>query len=109
MARRLDPNTLLVLGALAVGGYLVYRTINKVGDSLATFGGAIGSGLYDLFHKNQAGEQLHYTVKFPDGSQHAVPSGTVSADGIFSYGGKRYRLAIDKRIASGVNKQAFPI
>lgn len=129
MARKgVDLQLLVLLGLGGIGVWAVNKLTGWGSDAargLRTFGEAIGSGLYDLFHKNQAGELLFYNVRFADsGKQHAVASGTVSQDGIFMWpqvtnartgkveypsGAKRYRLLVDKNISFGVNKTAFPL
>lgn len=113
MARRsLDPNTLLILAAIAGGGIALARVLNlgaRAKDKLQDIGEAISSGLFDFFHPNAAGELLYYTVQFPDGKTHAVPSQSVNAAGQFTWrmDGKRYQLLVDKSKAAGVNKTAF--
>jgi hypothetical protein len=113
-------NLLLVL---AIGGVALYAVnqLTGIGKNIAggfrNAGEALGSKLFDLFHPNPVGETLYYTVEFPDGRRHSIPSGTVNADGVFTWvgnsvqqgDGRRYRLLIDKRITSGVNKKAFPL
>lgn len=96
-----------VLFALAVGGYVVYRILSdRLGNALESVGSAIGSGLFDLFHRNQVGETLFYTVQFPpaplaDGQKHAVPSSTVDKEGRFRlpkfFGTKLFRIVLDKQ------------
>jgi hypothetical protein len=57
------------------------------GGLLSGFGewiGGLGTG--------SAGEGTYYQVTFPDGTRHAVPSGTVASSGAFTYQGVRYVL-----------------
>lgn len=100
----------LQVGVIAVGGYLVWKLfqlvtgigegataiVKGVGTLPRTIGEAIGSGLFDLFHPDAAGESLYYTATFPDGARHAIPSGSVDAGGRFSYAGLRYQLVTQK-------------
>lgn len=103
---------LLQLAVIGLAGYVGYRVIRGIGkgarDALTDAGSALGSGLFDLFHKDQAGESLFYTVTFQGGAKHAIASRAVDANGFFNYAGKRFRLLIDRSIVSGNNKFAFP-
>lgn len=108
----------LLLALFGAGAYFLYRTSTAAQRALATAGEAIGSGLFDLFHPDQVGETLFYTVAFPDGQNHAVPSRSVNSAGRFvnrnlspSYpgDGKTYQLVVDKSKPAGVNKAAFPV
>lgn len=114
----MDRKTLLLLAALGIAGFYLYRQFGALKDTLRTAGEAIGSGLFDLFHPDQVGEMLFYKVRFPDGQFHSVPSRAVRPDGTFlnrnlapNYAGdgKVYRLLIDKRITVGENKTALPV
>lgn len=95
----MNTDKLVNLAIIAAGAYIVYKvskTVPKVGAALNSVGSAIGSGLYDLFHKDQTGEMLYYTPVFPDGSRHAIASGDVSDDGKFFYMLKSYQLVTPK-------------
>lgn len=106
----------------AIGGvaYLLYKTISTVraaGEVLTNTGSAIGEKVFDLFNKAYE-PGTSYTVRFPDGKNHAVPANVVSQTGEFvnrnlapTYpgDGKRYRIMIDSSVKSGVNKRAVLI
>lgn len=81
----------------------------KAADALANAGGAIGSGLYDFFHKNQMGETLFYTATFPDSVRHTIPSRVVTEDGFFTnsnlspqYAGDGVRYRLMKKKTDGL-------
>lgn len=109
----------MVWGVVVVGGYAVFKTlsaINTVKGALNSVGSAIGSGLYEFFNGDTAGEALFYSVYFPDGSRHAVPSKAVSKNGTFknlnlspSYrgDGKTYRIVQSK--SDKTRKHAIPV
>ena len=102
----------LTWGAIAGVAYLAYQAVSTVASvkgALNSLGSALGSGLYDLFHPDQTGEMLYYTVQFPDGERHAVGSRTVDGSGRFTWGGRRYQLLVDKGVKKGVNKYAVPV
>lgn len=67
-----------ILAAIAVAIYYLTRGAKSVSNALTSTGETIGSTLYDWFNPNPVGETLFYTVIFPDGSKHAIPSGAVS-------------------------------
>jgi hypothetical protein len=111
-------DTLMIAALGGVLVYLLYRTTTAAARALASAGEALGSGLFDLFHPDPVGEVLYYSVKFPDGSTHAVPSRSVTSAGRFvnrnlspNYPGDglTYQLFVDKGVASGINKTAFPV
>lgn len=78
----MNTKDLLFLGLAATGVYLVYKFVNKAGDTLTATGEDIGSTLFDWLNPDPTGEMLFYTVTFPDGSRHAIPSRSV-VNGIF--------------------------
>ena len=85
-ATGVDFEKWLTWGAIGAGLYLAWKTysgLSAAADVLANTGSAIGSGLYDFFHPDAVGETLFYTVNFPDGSRHSVPSSVVAGDGWF--------------------------
>jgi hypothetical protein len=95
--KSLNAQNLIVLAAITAGAYFAYRLFNvasdtakKVADTLTETGGAIGSGLYDLFHPDTTGETTFYIVNFKapvgDGMRHSVPASTVNKDGVFLLG-----------------------
>ena len=98
----------LTWGVIGGAGYLLYTmftALKSAQEQLATVGSAIGSGLYDFFHRDQVGETLFYNVGFPDGSRHAVASRSVDSYGVFRNSGdgntylgdgKTYRLVRQK-------------
>lgn len=89
----------VLLGALALGAYVLYNLVQGVKASanvigaaaqgLTSTGAALGSGLYALFGPSDAqvlGTMKFLTVTFPDGG-HAVPADSVNADGTFIWTG----------------------
>jgi hypothetical protein len=129
-APKMDAKSLVVLAAISAGAYIAYRLFNvasdaakKVADTLTETGGAIGSKVFDLFHPNQVGETLFYSVTFSgpvgDGQRHSVPSSAVTSDGVFLLGptwgdGKptplqmrrRWRIKVDRSTGA---KYADPV
>lgn len=104
----MEAKDFLVLAVVGVGLYALSRVLDvsqKATAALADVGSALGSGLFDLFHPDQVGETIFYTVTFPappvsDGQRHAVPSRSVSAQGVFTlpqfYGSQRWQIVIGK-------------
>lgn len=94
-----NTQKILTVTAIGVGIYVAARVVGLFDDvrkGLTDVGSAIGSGLYEFFHKDAAGEPMHYTVRFADG-YHAVPSRSVNKDGFFTWtDGKRYRIMVMK-------------
>jgi len=100
-----DGVTLALIGA---AGFVAYKLFGFVGGAakeglkyLNTAGEALGSKLFDLFHPNAVGESLYYTVTFPNGARHAIPSGAVDSAGQFDYvqpplAARRYQLLTGK-------------
>jgi hypothetical protein len=76
---------LLLIGAGIYAFTLIMGVARKIPDALTSVGEAIGSGLYDFFHPDPTGEMLFYTVRFPDGQWHTVPSKTVGSNGRFKF------------------------
>lgn len=89
----------LLLGALALAGYVLYNlvqgvkasanVVGAVAQGLTSTGAALGSGLYSLFGPSDAqimGTTEDLIVSFPDGS-HAVPAQNINPDGTFSWTG----------------------
>lgn len=71
---------------------------SATGGFTSWIGGGIGGAaatLRDWATTDAADENLFYTVKFPDGSKHAVGSLSVARDGTFTYQDVRYKLFID--------------
>jgi hypothetical protein len=99
---------ILTWGAIGAGLYLAFKVlglVNSSKDALAAAGGAIGSGLYDLFHRDPLGETTFYVVTFPDGANHSIPSRSIDNAGLFKNSGngvnyfgdgKTYRIMIRK-------------
>jgi len=71
-----------------LGGTLGAVTNAATGGAL----GAVGGWIAGLLSSDDAGESLYYTVTFPDGARHAIPSLSVAANGTFTYAGKKYLL-----------------
>ncbi len=67
----------VMLGALAGVAYIVYEILNSTNAALSSVGNAIGSGLYEAFNPNAAGQLEFYTATFPDGSSHAIAAGLI--------------------------------
>lgn len=98
-----------ILTWVAIGGvaYIVYKTLSigsSIKSGLNEAGSAIGLTLYDWIHGENAGigETTFYSVYFPDGKFHAVPSLSVDSMGVFKNNintpnykgdGKVYRIA----------------
>lgn len=81
-----DFDKWITWGLIAGGIYVVYQvvtTIKATGEVLGNAGSAIGTGLYDFFHRDPLGESVYYTVTFPDGSRHSIPSRSVDNGGLF--------------------------
>lgn len=102
---------------IGVGAALLYAVVQvgrkiggaagAVGDALTKTGETIGEKIYTLFHPDVVGESLFYTVTFPDGKRHSVPSRSVSQTGQFWYpatNGKKYQLLVDKATGYKVAK-----
>lgn len=112
----MNTKNLAIIAGAGVALYLLAKVF-AVGAKVTEAAGvaydnsraALAGGLYRLFGPAERfGDDLYYTVKFSDGN-HAVPSSAVNADGYFSRDGKNYRLLIDTRITSGVNKVGVPV
>lgn len=117
---------ILVWGGVALAVYFVvwpalstlFLIKDAAGAAIQTSRDALASGLYAVFGPTLKNESLFYSVRFPDGQIHSVPSMAVASDGSFtnanltpSYAGdgKRYRMLIDTRVKSGNNKTALPL
>lgn len=91
------------------GLYLVFKLVkagSEASQILTNTGSAIGSSLYDVFHPDQLGEMVFYTVTFPDNSRHAIGSRDVGADGSFTWAGERWRMVTK---ANDPNKMKFAV
>lgn len=122
--------TLLTVGAIGVGAYLIYRLFKKPGEKAAE----AAANVLEWFFPFDAGEKVQYSVQFPDGTTHAVGSRAVQSDGTFTVptimkqgdarsGGQvsyyavadipnlrgKYRLAVDRSILIGNNKKAIKL
>lgn len=96
MAGKDNLESVVMLGALAAVGYLLYKAsgiAKKAGDA-ADAGyhsvvDAVSDGLTALFGPKlsaDAANNLYYSTTFPDGSQHAVAASWVDPDsGLFNY------------------------
>lgn len=129
--RGFDPNTLLILAAIAGGGFLLLRALGALGKGASNAAAAAGekaANLLEWFSPFDIGDTLQFRVKFPDGSFHAVGSRAIRSDGTFTVptllqqGGQTYaavadvpalrgtyRMAVDKSIATGDNKVAIKV
>lgn len=106
---------ILFYGALIGAAYLLFKTY-RAGKAIAGAAGAAASAagtavanVYEWFVPFDTGENLFYTVQFPDGTKHAIGSRTIASDGSFLYNNVRYRMAVDKSIVSGPNKFAVKL
>lgn len=113
---------LLALGLYI--GYKVYKGARAVGDAVGTareYASAGVTNAIEWFFPLDIGEMTYYAVQFPDGNRHAVGSRAIDSKGYFTFTpasnykgnpkwvGKRFRMAVDKSIVSGVNKFAIPV
>lgn len=95
-------DTLLILAALGVGGYLLYKVLGKGAQAASTAYNAARDWTADTFYRwlgpNEAfGPDLFYNVGFPDGTRHAIPSTAVDANSFaFSRQGTNYRMFLGK-------------
>jgi hypothetical protein len=99
----MKPRDLLIFAAIGAGvAWVLSRQLKAAAGAVLNFpasvGSAIGTGLYDLFHKDQTGilTSKTYIVLFPDGQKHAVDSYYVGSTGKFTYAGRAYQLMISK-------------
>lgn len=109
--------TLVVVGGIGLALYYLWPTISAlfsgvssaasaVGTATTAAGNATGGALFDLFNPGAAGNLVYYTVNFPDGSTHTVPSNIVDGNGYFTYAGNNYVLitpASGNRIAQATS------
>jgi hypothetical protein len=113
-----DIKDVALLAALLGAGYAAYRIAGKGKESLDAARLAVTDAVFEFFHPDAVGETLFYTVRFPDGATHAVPSRAVDRNGVFTNrnlspqyagDGKRYRILVDTSKPAGINKVAQPI
>lgn len=115
---------ILTWGAIGVGLYLALETFGLL-KTVASAGAAayssardaVASGLYDWFGPaEEFGDDLFYTVKFPNGQFHTVPASVVSAQGafrnsnlspIYAGDGRTYQIVVQK--TNRGNKVAIPV
>lgn len=96
----ISPKTLLMLGAAGAGVFLVYKlwggvsaVAGAIGETVTeTYTGArdaVATGLFSLFGPSdkEYGPDRYYTVRFPDGTHHAIGADRVSASGAFVWTG----------------------
>jgi len=91
---------ILTWGAIGAGLYLALQVVGLIkgaGSVLTDTGSAIGSGLYDLFHRDPLGETTFYVVTFPDGVNHSIPSRAIDNSGLFKNTGNGVNYAGDGR------------
>ncbi len=92
---------LIVYGIVGVGLYILYKKLAPHIPDLPQIGANVGGALYEWINP-YPGQDMYYTVTFPDGSRHTVHSTDVSNTGAFSYGGQNYLLktnAAGQRVA----------
>lgn len=102
----------VALGGVCFVAYRAWRALSAAGEAAAWAAGKAGektANAFEWFFPFDIGETLFYNVQFPDGASHAVPSRSVSALGRFTYSGVNYRLVVDRRIKSGINKFAVKV
>jgi len=97
-----DAINLATLGALVVGGVIVYRKVTAVTEGLNKVGSAIGTGAADFvdFVKEKIGgpamSMTFYAMHFANGVKHAIPNKSrefpdgVDDQGRFTYKGKKF-------------------
>lgn len=78
-----------VVGTLGAGAN------SASGGWFASVGESLGGWAFDLFGPSYNPNAPVYTVRFPDGSRHAIDSNNVQSNGYFSYGSVKYRLGKD--------------
>lgn len=85
-----------LIAGIALAVYFVLRKpfeiAGQAAEAVTEFGGKVGSVIYDIVNPSQTGEMLYYTPLFPDGTRHAIASGSVRSGGYFTYQGAEYRL-----------------
>lgn len=58
---------------------------------------SLGEQLSSWFEPSyDGGEDVFYTVIFPDNARHAIGASTVSSGGMFTYQGVKYRMGINQ-------------
>lgn len=62
------------------------------GGLFASIGESIGGGLFGIFGAKDTTPKTYYSVRFPDGKNHAVGDTWIDPNGYFSFEGKRYKL-----------------
>lgn len=80
-------------GAVGTVGNITNQVLGGIPQKL---GEALGSGLYEAFHDDDAGDDVYHIVTFPDGEKHAISSGAVNDKGRFTYAGTTYALVLRK-------------
>jgi hypothetical protein len=79
----------LVLGSAYAVYWIITRALPQLGvavaGKLSEVGESIGGGLYEWLHPNASGTMVYYTITFPNGSRHALPSDSIGSDGRFDY------------------------
>lgn len=88
-----NRNLLIRFALYAGAAWGLYWLVSKgfrelggaAGRAVTGAGQIIGGKVYDLFHPSPVGETLFYTVTFPNGTRHSVPSSSVNTQGQFTY------------------------
>ncbi len=116
MDAKTDTDNIIIIGGLAVVAYLAYQAfsggsavVNAIGTTTTAAGNSIGGWLYQLFNPGVPGTNVYYTATLPDGTNTAVPSNLVNADGTVNLNGTLYQMYVDPTITSGVNKTLVPL
>lgn len=111
-----------IAGALYLG-YKTYSAVSAVtgavGAGVKTARDALASGLYRVFGPTETFNDDYILARFPDGKNHAIPTSRIdpATQTFVNHGlspsypgdGKTYKLLVDKRQTTGVNKTAFPL
>ena len=85
-------------GIVGTVGAIANAASGGLFERLGSWFGSIGN--------NDAGENLYYTITFPDGKRHAIGSRDISSSGRFEYGGAQYVVKVDPTTGA---KYAFKV
>lgn len=95
----------IILGAVGVAGFWLYRKVTSVPEALARVGESASAAVFEFFHPNAVGETLFYTVNFSNG-RHAIPASTVDSQGRFTFRGAKFVMR-DKVVGTKREHWAF--
>lgn len=77
--------------------YSLKQSKKFIDNALQSPRDALASGLYRLFGPDEEfGDSLYYTIGFPDGSRHAIPSSSVQKNATFQYQNMWYQMLMGK-------------